>query len=216
MRALVRDDLVIGKISGDFGDGIPLPDALSDVPASRLRFDGTKVLDAGGVNQFFIDAGGVKHVTKADGRQALTCALDAPIVFVNGAWSPKDTGALFAEVKAKLADRVDAIAEAVRLQFVTPGAGQAMVYRAKQEEALAFKAAASPIAVDFPLLSASVGIEGATIGDVADKVLATAKAWTAIAAQIETARLKAKNDLKSATDEPSANAIVAAINWPSA
>lgn len=117
-------------------------------------------------------------------------------------------------LKVSLKVQVDAAAEAERLKYITPGDGQAMTYRQKVDEALAFKAADIPLAEDYLLLASEVGITAPTLGEVADTVLAAYSHWQLMGAAIETARLGAKRDIDAAADEAAARAIVDAIEWP--
>lgn len=109
---------------------------------------------------------------------------------------------------------VDAAAETERLRYITPGNGQAMTYQQKVAEAQAFKAAATPKASDYPMLSSEVGITADTLDAVADIVLAAFAQWQQIGAMIESIRLGAKRDINAADDEATARAIVDAIEWP--
>lgn len=118
-------------------------------------------------------------------------------------------------VKFTLKRKVDQSAEIERLKYITPGEGQAMTYRQKVDEALAFEAATNPKAVDYPMLSAEVGITAETLGGVAGSVLAAFAKCQQIGAAIEAIRLGAKRDIDAAEDAATAYAIVDAIVWPS-
>ncbi|MBE0560377.1 MAG: hypothetical protein IH622_06070 [Ochrobactrum anthropi] len=120
------------------------------------------------------------------------------------------------DIKAKLKSEIDRIAEIERLNYITPGNGQAMTYQQKVSEAQAFKAATNPKTSDYPILSSEVGITAGALGEVADIVLAAFAQWQQIGAAIEAIRLGAKRDIDAAEDETSAGAIVDAIVWPSA
>lgn len=117
-------------------------------------------------------------------------------------------------IKQSLKTEIDAVAENERLKYITPGNGQAMTYQQKVTEAQAFKAATSPLASDYPMLSSEVGITAETIGEVADIVLAAFAQWQQIGAMIESIRLGAKRDIDAAEDEAAARAIVEAVIWP--
>jgi hypothetical protein len=93
---------------------------------------------------------------------------------------------------------VDMQAEAARLAWITPGAGQAAVYLLKREEAMTYAADADPDPEDYPLLGAEVGITAPTLGEVAAIVIALAAAWTDAAAAIEVIRLGAKRAIAEA------------------
>lgn len=119
-------------------------------------------------------------------------------------------------LKNHLKIEVDGQAEDERLNYITPGAGQAMTYQQKVDEARAVKAATAPLAADFPVLASEIGITAETLSDVADTVLAAFSQWQQIGAMIESIRLGAKRDIDAAEDEAAARAIVEAIVWPSA
>lgn len=114
------------------------------------------------------------------------------------------------ELKQGLKIAVDAGAETERLRYITGGAGQAMTYARKVDQARAVQAMADP--VDFPLLSASIGIDGEDIQAVAATVLAMDAAWELIGAAIEAARLGAKRAIDLAETAEDARAVVPA--WP--
>lgn len=118
------------------------------------------------------------------------------------------------QLKATLNTKIDVAAENERLKYITPGEGQAMTYQQKVEEARAYKAAVSPNATDYPVLSSEVGITAPTLDDVADIVLAAFAQWQKIGAAIESIRLGAKREINAAEDEASARAIFDAIAWP--
>ncbi|MGE0724818.1 MAG: hypothetical protein AB7O45_10605 [Alphaproteobacteria bacterium] len=105
---------------------------------------------------------------------------------------------------------VDRRAEGERLQHITPGDGQALVYVEKLAEARAVVAlGGKPAAGDYPLLAA----EGEDIVATADAVLAQAAGWKAIAADIERRRLGSKRDIDAAADIDAVEAVLAAGGW---
>ena len=118
------------------------------------------------------------------------------------------------EAKAALKTKVDVDAEAQRLIYITPGAGQAMTYQQKLAEARLVDAGESNTAV-VPVLAASVGIEANTLSQCATLVLAKYAQWQAIANAIETVRLGAKKDIDAAESIEDADAVYEAIEWPS-
>lgn len=109
---------------------------------------------------------------------------------------------------------IDAEAERQRRRYITPGSGQAMTYARKVEEAHRVKADADPEAADYPMLAASLGIDGDTVEEVADLVLAMDAAWLKIGADIEKARLVAKEDAKRAQDAVTMRKALTDIKWP--
>lgn len=119
------------------------------------------------------------------------------------------------EIKTQLRAQLDYVAEAERLKYITPGAGQAMTYQAKAAEAKAFLAAADPDASEFPLLSAEVGITAPTLEGVAQIVSAAYEQWQLIGAAIEAARLGGKAAIEAAGNADAAQAAFDAVTWPS-
>lgn len=102
-------------------------------------------------------------------------------------------------LKAQLIASIDTSAEVTRLVYITGGAGQAMTYQRKVEEARLCIAAEEPVADDFPMLSAEIGITGDTLAGVAETVIAAYNNWLEVGAQIERARLFAKKSIDAAT-----------------
>lgn len=105
---------------------------------------------------------------------------------------------------------VDRRAEGERLQHITPGDGQALVYIEKLVEARTVAALGGKSAAeDYPLLAA----EGDDIAAIAAAVLAQAAAWKASAADIERRRLGAKRDIAAAADIDAVETVLAAGGW---
>lgn len=176
-----------------------VPHAEDKVPPLNEQI-GAKVYPV--VRQF--DAPSPWHV-----RNGQTEALIDGEYVIAATWQAPDLAA----VKASLRAQVDAQAEALRLQYITAGQGQAMVYQRKAQEARAILGDANPDPTDYPILSASVGIEGNDIAEVAALVRATEDAWAVIAAAIETARLGGKAAIAAAETLAAATAAYDAIDW---
>lgn len=128
-----------------------------------------------------------------------------------------------APIKAELKSKVDADAERVRLRYITPGVGQSMTYLEKHNQAVAVEGLGEEAAnalseqdrtAQFPTLSASVGIEAATLWDCAQIVVQTYEAWAALSNQIERTRLMGKRAISLASDAAAARAAYEAITWP--
>lgn len=119
-------------------------------------------------------------------------------------------------VKAQLKRGIDDAAEVERLKYITGGAGQAMTYARKTDEARRAQAAIAAEEdiqpVDYPLLAATIGIDGNTLAEVAAVIIAMDAAWAQIGAAIEAARLGAKQAIDAAEDEATARAVAPA--WP--
>ncbi len=116
-------------------------------------------------------------------------------------------------VQANALRIIDEQAEHARLSFITGGAGQAMVYQRKVQEAEQLSTS-DDLPENFPLLTAEIGITGDTIQDVAIAILNQRDAWIAVAALIETARLLSKNAVKVCVETDEVQAVLNGITWP--
>ena len=120
-----------------------------------------------------------------------------------------------AQAQARLCQAIDAAAETQRQRWITPGAGQAITYLTKADEArraVSVGAAAQP--ADYPLIAAEIGITADGLLEVAGAVLAAHQAWLAAGAAIEAARLACKAAVGTAADIATAEAAAAAVEWP--
>jgi hypothetical protein len=114
---------------------------------------------------------------------------------------------------------VDLDAGAERLQYISGGDGQELVYQRKAEEARRLLAAlaADPGYVadlaDYPMLAAGIGFDGATLAECAALVAARDTAWTQIAAAIDLIRRTARAAIDAAADEAAIMAVRPAIHW---
>jgi hypothetical protein len=126
----------------------------------------------------------------------------------------EDGSIRLAALKETLKAQIDAAAEVERLKYITPGAGQTMTYQRKLEQAKQADADTDPDPADYPMLAASIGIDGATIADVASTVIAMDAAWETVGAGIEAARLGAKKAVGDAEDTEAARAVLSGIVWP--
>lgn len=95
-----------------------------------------------------------------------------------------------AAAKAHYLGEVDAWAEGERLNHITPGAGQAMTYEIKHQEAMAGKG---------PIIEAEAKALGVSVAEVASSVLAAREGWHSKVAAIEAIRLNAKARVRQAT-----------------
>lgn len=124
--------------------------------------------------------------------------------------------------KSELRKKVDDDAERERLRYITPGAGMAMTYQEKKDQAVAViamgEAAANALpnngAQEFPTLSASVPVEASSLYAAAQVVIARYEAWAAISRGIELARMNGKKSISDASDAAAAQAAYEAITWP--
>lgn len=133
-------------------------------------------------------------------------------------WRELDAAAQLAALKAELKAAIDDAAERERLKYVTAGAGQAMEYQQAAAEAERLLAAVAadpdhePDPADYPMLAASIGIDGDDLIEVATTVAGMHGQWQMIGAAIRAARLAAKTAIDAAADEAAARAVKAV--WP--
>lgn len=124
-----------------------------------------------------------------------------------------DLGPTLDAIKQTLANKIDADAEAARLLWITSGSGQALTYEQKRAEAERMATDPAPQPTGYPMLAAEVGITADTLAAVGSLVRARAAAWTVIAAQIESIRLRAKSAVMVAANAIDARA-AADVIWP--
>jgi hypothetical protein len=131
-----------------------------------------------------------------------------------------DLGPSLEAVKAAAIIAVDEAAEVARLQFITPGAGQAMEYQSGEAEARAYLADSSPDPANYPFLVAELNALVATGGtptlaEVAAEVDAQAAAWRAVGSYIKELRRTAKMQIDAANSVAAVRA-AQQIAWPTA
>lgn len=125
-------------------------------------------------------------------------------------WTPQDLSV----VQKELCRRVDSAADSLQLEYITPGFGQAMVYQRKTEELSQLKADTKPDVKNYPLLSASIGIEGDSLSAIADVVEKATDLWVSAAKNIENVRLSSKKLIMSASKFGQAIDYYYGIQWP--
>lgn len=110
MYALTHSDLVVAVGPGVSGPAVP-PE-LRGLPATRLRFDGSDVIDMATRGAFAIDEAGIKRLPeKADpGWPVLSCGWDAVLYRADGAWIVSPIGVTPDDVKAEARRRIIALA----------------------------------------------------------------------------------------------------------
>ncbi|MCB2186293.1 MAG: hypothetical protein KQJ78_07740 [Deltaproteobacteria bacterium] len=118
------------------------------------------------------------------------------------------------EAKAEALARIDAAAEAVRLQLITPGSGQAMAYLAKEAEARAWQDDPDPEPANYPFLAAETADTREDMATTAGIILARAKTWRQAGAAVEGVRLEAKRAVREAEDAAGVAAVLAGLKWP--
>jgi hypothetical protein len=99
-----------------------------------------------------------------------------------------------------------------RQEFITELPGQDAIYQAKENEAIAYLAAANPVLTDYPLLNAESGITAATPETLANLWVTLAQQWRSVAAQLEAARMTANASVNLATTVAEVDAALAVLN----
>jgi hypothetical protein len=140
---------------------------------------------------------------------------------IGGEWQQSwnvraETPPELAAAKAAAAAEIDTAAEAARLLFITPGAGQSLEYAATEAEARAYLAAPTNNPTDWPWLNAERLASGGTmtVAQVAQQVLALATAWRGVGAEIKRIRRAAKVAIESAATIHAVRGVVATVEWP--
>lgn len=210
MRFIIEGDLVRGAGEGDVA-GPLVSELLADKPIRLLRFADGEVFDASSVTRWYIDDRGERHLAAGPGRQRLDCSLSDDIEQDGaGGWRVVDQ---LARLKVRRKVDIDGEAERQRLRWITPGAGQAMTYQAKVDEARALAVEGEESDPShYPMLSAEVGITAATLQEVGVVVMAAYQQWQAIGAAIEAVRLRGKQAVDQASTVEAVKAIT--VTWP--
>lgn len=132
----------------------------------------------------------------------------------DGSFSPPAVDIDLSTLKSNLKGTIDSAAEIERRKYITAGSGQAMTYMQKADGAARYLAAVDPVAVDYPLLSAEVGITAPTVVEVATIVNAAFAQWQQIGSAIEAARLGTKAAIDAADTVEDAQSVADGIIWP--
>lgn len=103
---------------------------------------------------------------------------------------------LLDSIKGRLKADVDRVIEAERLQYITGGAGQAMVYQRKEQEARRFLSGEDQ--TPGPHLVAEIGITGEDAEAVAERIVELADQWAQMSAELEARRLGVKKLISEA------------------
>jgi len=118
------------------------------------------------------------------------------------------------QVQRGAKEDIDRVAGIMRGESITVAAGQAETYMAKEAEARAYVADSAPDPVNYPMLSAEIGITGADLTAVATVVIAKANEWKILAGAIESVRLGTKQLVDAATSTEEIEAINNSVVWP--
>jgi hypothetical protein len=137
-------------------------------------------------------------------------------------WMMRPEGPSLTSKQALACARIDATAEALCNQVITPGSAQMGRYQRKEAQARAFLDAVipdDPAALEafkrqYAAIYGEVGITADTPLAVARVVVAKADAWWAYGDAVETARLAGKRDVMAAVDLAGVAAAETAVVWP--
>lgn len=110
--------------------------------------------------------------------------------------------------------RVDSDAEIARMKFITRGEGQAWTYQRKEAEAERVLEDQNPDPADYPVLFATIPADGATLAEVAERVIAARDEWLVIGAAIEGLRRNANVQIGHAVDAAEIEVVTSSIQWP--
>lgn len=135
--------------------------------------------------------------------------FDGAKVVLRGTYVPRD----MVQVRAVLLQRVESTVAALHARYLAAGPGAALVYQHKCAEAAALAKDLKPDPANYPLLAATVGIEGATLAAVAERVRAKEREWLAAAAAIERTRKTARQSIEQAATVDEALKAFGAIRW---
>lgn len=108
-----------------------------------------------------------------------------------------EQAAALSELHASALVEIDTRAEAVRLRYITPGAGQAATYLLKERQTEAYRAAGYTGTVP-ALVQAEMDATGRTAQAACDLILFMRDTWVVKAAQIESARRRGKVAVEAA------------------
>lgn len=144
-----------------------------------------------------------------EGRQTDDALQD--VLTPQGIFMSSEAGVTAIKTAAKT--EIDARAESERLKYITPGQGQALTYQRKSDEARRAIDDSDPTSEEYPLLAASIGIDGDTLKAVAETVIFQDNAWAKAGAAIERVRLAAKREVDAAADCASVSVIVANLDF---
>lgn len=106
------------------------------------------------------------------------------------------------ELKINAKKKIDETAENVRLNYITSGSGQGIVYQEKVDEASDFIAEGYPKLTDnYPFIRAEVNATGKTSKQVVDDIIAAKSTCISKLAVIEEERLKGKKKIDNTLKE---------------
>ena len=116
---------------------------------------------------------------------------------------------LLKNLKKNKQQYIDTVSEKIRMQYITPGFGQMLVYKEKYEEATDYVVNDYPEDLNpYPLILAEVKATKASPKQIVDNILHKQSIWINKSAQIEEIRIKAKNDIEHSQSKEQIDDIV--------
>jgi hypothetical protein len=120
----------------------------------------------------------------------------------------EDTYQLDAEITSAL-NRIDDIASTKKLQYISGGVGQELIYSEKAKQAQEFKDGGYINPENYQFISMEADALNKTPQEVADTILANRTAWMQLGAFIESLRLSTKAAAREATGLIQLDSIIA-------
>lgn len=157
----------------------------------------------------------IEAIVAQGGWDAVVVEQPPPVV-AGAAADPIPWGAPLGHVKNVALAWVDKAAEAERQKYVTPGAGQALEYRATEDEARRWQPGET--LAGYPFLAAEADAMESALGvrpadaDVVATVIAQADAWVSVGSRIKRLRREAKMRIEAAATEDEVRAAVN-VSW---
>lgn len=115
----------------------------------------------------------------------------------------------FADAKTDAIAAINRKSNEVRKRYVTPLEGQTTVYQLKKEEGERFMSDPNPDLINYPLISAEVGITADTAENVAQVYLQLNDIYVSALAQLEKVRLGFIDRIESAENHEIINTVLA-------
>ena len=112
------------------------------------------------------------------------------------------------KVKTEAVAAINAASGLTRQKFITTSPGQEMIYIAKEREAIAYLTDPVPLPVNYPLITAEVGVTAPTAWELAQVWLNVSVYWRNIAAQIEGARMRGIAGIEAASSVDQVRTVV--------
>jgi hypothetical protein len=116
------------------------------------------------------------------------------------------------QLRADACRRVEAKAEAARLQHLTPGSGQARAYERKRAQAELVTALPKVDPSSVPLVAGEAEINGVSLVDMASIIIKRAEETDAALDVIELERVKAKKAIRAASSPAEIEAAESSFN----